>query len=75
MHNKKHFSPHTLKGAKSMSTIQKSKDRTQKQICAAKQLIEILKTIPEEKQSLFAVIVIAYIDGLKNGARIDAKIR
>ena len=53
-----------------MSTVQKSKDRTHKQICAAKQLIEILKTIPEEKQPLFAVIVIAYIDGLENGSRI-----
>ncbi len=54
-----------------MSTIQKSKDHTQKQICAAKQLIEILKTIPEEKQSLFVIIVIAYIDGLENGSRIN----
>lgn len=44
---------------------------TKKQAYTAKQLIEILKTIPEEKQSLFAIIVIAYIDGLENGSRIN----
>lgn len=54
-----------------MTTDKNVEFYTKKQTYAAKQLIEILKTIPEEKQPLFAVIVIAYIDGLKNGSRIN----
>lgn len=54
-----------------MTTDKNIEFYTKKQTYTAKQLIEILKTIPKEKQSLFVIIVIAYIDGLENGSRIN----
>lgn len=53
-----------------MAALKENKGYTNEQIGDARRLIEILKSVPEEKQPLFTAIATAYMDGVENGARI-----
>lgn len=40
---------------------------TENQITDAKQLCELIKSVPEKKQSIFEIIILAYMNGMEEG--------
>lgn len=53
-----------------MTAVKEKQGYTKEQISDARRLIEILKSVPEEKQPLLTAVATAYIDGVETGARI-----
>ena len=58
-----------------MAAVKKIEAYTEGQVNEARRLIELLKSVPEERQPLFTAVATAYIDGMETGARIAREMK
>lgn len=58
-----------------MAAVKGNQGYTKEQISDARRLIEILKSVPEEKQPILTAVATAYIDGVETGARITKEMK
>ena len=58
-----------------MAAVKKIEAYTEGQVNEARRLIELLKSVPEERQPLFTAVATAYIDGMETGARIARELK